>query len=937
MYAGELIDGFPNIHRALWNAAMVGLSVTDRDGVYRMANPAYCRMFGYRQDEIVGKVFYDVIVPEESRERYKILYRQMCDMNVDWESTFLLGQLATTETMRRKDGSPVIIEFSIVHIYKDRKPEYIVSVVNDVTARRQAEDELRDSEALFRLLLESAEDGILLADASSRQFFYGNAAIRRMLGYESGEISKLAVHDIHPAESVAAVEKRFDEIAGGKVNLVGNIPCLRRDGSVFIAEINASRATIGNRECVIGIFRDVTERQQAEADRLRLNRALTAISSCGRALVHASDETELLKSICRVIVEDAGYLLAWVGYKVDDETKSVRPMAQAGYEDGYLDGVQLSWADEEKGRGPTGTAIREGRRVVASNLNTDPSYSIWREQAAKRGYASSIALPLKLDGITIGALNIYASEPDAFDEEEVRMLSEMADDLSFGIRTLRETDARRNAEIARWASEQKYSVPADAAVDEIFIIARDGTLQYVNRAVAKAALKSIDEMVGARLADIIPADIASKRMLNVEEVYTSGRPLSIEEKYSVHGREVWLSIRLSPVRNEAGDVVSVLGIGREITEQKRLEQAKINFLSSISHELRTPLSLILGYSEVLMREKLPQSVRNKLRIIHDRGKQELRLVEELITLAMFESGKVSCDLQDVRIWDFLKQYTEDVRLMIENMVQKRYRDAGYEYVRKISGELRGAVVRCDPKRLCQVLDNLLENAVKYSEKDSLCFHIEAELKDGNVVVEIRDRGIGIPPGEVDLIFKPFYQIRTGANPISDGMGKGLSIVREYIEVQGGKVWVESEVDRGSAFYLSLPVKEFTDHVSAPAVRKIMIVDDDLDIVELVEEFLRAEDFEVHTAVTAGEAMEKISRVSPDLVLLDIQLPDGDGLELCRELKRGDKGSSYIYLFSAKSKDALREMAERVGADGYVSKPFEIDAFIRQISHLRSSD
>ena len=179
------------------------------------------------------------------------------------------------------------------------------------------------------------------------------------------------------------------------------------------------------------------ERERAQRELPKINRALRAHSRCSESLIRSTSEEGLLKDICRIIVEMGGYQLAWVGFAEHNADKTVRPVAQMGFEDGYLDTVEITWADTERGRGPTGTAIRTGEPTIVRNIQTDPHYGPWRAEAGKRGYASSIALPLIADGQTFGTLNIYAAEPDAFDKEEVELLSRLADDLAYGILALR--------------------------------------------------------------------------------------------------------------------------------------------------------------------------------------------------------------------------------------------------------------------------------------------------------------------------------------------------------------------------------------------------------------------------------------------------------------------------------------------------------------------
>ncbi|HQT26930.1 MAG TPA: PAS domain S-box protein, partial [Burkholderiales bacterium] len=165
---------------------------------------------------------------------------------------------------------------------------------------------------------------------------------------------------------------------------------------------------------LFGTAQDITERKQAEKTQKKLTRALTLLSRCNAVLIHAENEQHLFSEICRLAVETGGYLMAWVGFPEQDKT--VRPVAQSGYEEAYLEKVDVRWDEGERGRGPTGTAIRTGEIQVNQNCLTNPLMAPWRESALKRGYQSSVALPLVHAGKILGALTLYASEPDAFDQ-----------------------------------------------------------------------------------------------------------------------------------------------------------------------------------------------------------------------------------------------------------------------------------------------------------------------------------------------------------------------------------------------------------------------------------------------------------------------------------------------------------------------------------------
>ncbi len=179
--------------------------------------------------------------------------------------------------------------------------------------------------------------------------------------------------------------------------------------------------------------------RRANALRLeRLNRAYKVLAACNHALLHAEDENRLLEEICRIIVEIEGYPLAWVAYAEHDPEKSVRVVAKAGDDQGYLEQLRLSWdKNSEYGRGPTGTAIRGGKPYVNWNMFSNPGFRPWRDAAIKRGYASSVALPLQTPETILGALNIYADGAYAFGEDEVNLLTNLADNLAYGISVLR--------------------------------------------------------------------------------------------------------------------------------------------------------------------------------------------------------------------------------------------------------------------------------------------------------------------------------------------------------------------------------------------------------------------------------------------------------------------------------------------------------------------
>ncbi len=245
----------------------------------------------------------------------------------------------------------------------------------------------KDSQAGYTLL---SEEPVVVEDLKNEKRFAGTALL-----HEHGVVSGASV-------VVSTSEGPY-----------GVLAAYTRRRRVFTTdEVNFLQA-------VANILGSVIERQRAEERLRRTNRAQRVLSKCNEALIRATEESGLLQRICDLLVEEAGYRLCWVGRAENDEAKSVRAIAQAGFEAGYLATSSVTWADTERGRGPTGTSIRTRETVVTKHIATDPQMIPWRAEALKRGYASSVSIPLIVDSETFGAMMIYAAELDAFGTEEV--------------------------------------------------------------------------------------------------------------------------------------------------------------------------------------------------------------------------------------------------------------------------------------------------------------------------------------------------------------------------------------------------------------------------------------------------------------------------------------------------------------------------------------
>jgi PAS domain S-box-containing protein/putative nucleotidyltransferase with HDIG domain len=341
---------------------------------------------------------------------------------------------------------------------------------SDITERRRAEESLRASEERFRMQIEEAPDAILLLDCDEDRFISANKAAERLFGVPREQILKQGLQHFYTpqqGDSLPVAQSFFENreraLSGELVILERRIR--RASGEERLCQLTLVRLPSKARMLRASLV-DVTESNRAEMALQRLNRTLRTLNAAGTAVVRALTEKELLDDMCRVAVETGGYRLAWIGLVEHDEAKTVRPAAWAGEHPEYVAGAKITWAEDARGGGPVGTAVRTGEAQVNQNVTTDPLMAPWRAAMLKSGLKSIIALPLKSRSEVFGALALYAKEPDAFGPEEVLLLTKLAADLAYGISAQRD-HAGREAALVTLQENLRSTVQAIATAVEM--------------------------------------------------------------------------------------------------------------------------------------------------------------------------------------------------------------------------------------------------------------------------------------------------------------------------------------------------------------------------------------------------------------------------------------------------------------------------------------
>jgi two-component system, cell cycle sensor histidine kinase and response regulator CckA len=408
----------------------------------------------------------------------------------------------------------------------------------------------------------------------------------------------------------------------------------------------------------------------------RLNRSLRALSACNQALAQAGSEPELLRQICDIIVGVGGYRMAGIAYAEHDVAKTIRPVAHAGHDSGYLETIALRWSDTPEGRGPSGTAIRENRICVFSDTEKDPLFEPWRKAALERGYRAVLAMPLRAGGTAFGVLAIYADQAGAFESSEVELLEEMANNLSFGIAALRSQEEGRRATAALREAEAKYrqlveQVPAISYVAETGV---QGRFLFLSPQVKTILGYSPDECMSDPWFWWNHLNPLDHPIALQEDTWEEGLPFRVEYRMRKQdGQEVWLRDEAVVVRDPQTGKRLTRGLLIDITERKRANDA----LRESEERYR---AFVEQSSEGIFRIEYIPPVRcdlpagEQVRLGHERG----YMAECNDAMAKMFGRASAQELMGKPLTDFLILQDRTTRQFMERFIESGYRIADQE-------------------------------------------------------------------------------------------------------------------------------------------------------------------------------------------------------------------------------------------------------------------
>ena len=693
-------------------------------------------------------------------------------------------------------------------------------------------------------------------------------------------------------------------------------------------------------------------------------RALRIVRDCNNAILRIDEISALLNEICRIAVKDAGYSLAWIGFcEHKDKYKLIRPVAKHGFDRGYLKLVKISLGNDRFGRGPTGMAIQTDRAYAVQNIMTDPNYSPWRPEAMKLGFASSCAFPIN-DGSLIGALNIYAAEPDAFSEEETQLLSVLADNLTHGLMVLRRRFLQRREQEALRESEEMFRLAFQNANVGMCLVDISGRLMLVNEQLCEMLGFSKDELATKAVRDLVhPDDLKASQKFMKAAFEGKVSNMGFEQRY-IHkqGGIVFGLVSSTLARDVRGHPLYFISHVLDITQRKRAEEsllrgkelaeianmAKSEFLANMSHEIRTPLNGLLGMLLLLENTELSDEQHAYAQMAIRSGTRLTHLLGDILDLSRIEAGHIPLTSSAFSLPETFAALTESFGPLCQ--------EKGVPINVSIAADVPQVVVG-DEIHIRQILFNLVGNAVKFTEQGEVCIEVWPLLPlppdTIRLLFMVSDTGIGIPNDRIELICERFCQVSRSYTRTHQGAGLGLAISKSLVAAMGGTLNFSSDEGLGTTVCLVLPLRlpgqaeiqeVETQQAEAPAVPqasvktlRILLVEDDIINLMSEEELLMQLGHAVHTAHNGGEALEAMRSHVFDCVLMDVQMDVMDGVEATRRIRMDTTGAFdagiTIIAMTAYAMDGDREKFIAAGMDDYLPKPIALSELLAVLSRV----
>jgi PAS domain S-box-containing protein len=876
---------------AIISASPDGIGIVSFDGKLEFMSDQLAKMYGYsaeNKEEYIEKSIFEFIDPS-SHQLLTNNFHVLLGGNKDFETTEYLAV--------KKDNSRINIEVkSAVLLDMNGNPANILFIERDITERKKIEAELEESREKYRGLSEASFEAIFISEKGI--CIEQNLAAELMFGFSSEEaMNRFGTDWIAPEDRemvmnnmISGYEAPYEAMA------------LRKDGTTFPCVLNGRMMYFRGRVVRVTSLSDISSLKKVEQE-----------------LINAKEKAEESEQKFISIIQSQSEGIGFVDQNEVFEfaNKATERIFETG--DNELIGTSLYdyLKPDERNKVDQQTHNR-GEGYV----NTYELQIITKKGNAK--YIHVTATPKRDSNDNyLGAYGVFQDITDRKKaEDEVKRVS------------MRLALATRAGGVGVW----EFDIISNALLwdDQMFVLYG---VEKNNFAGTYQTWRS-----GLHPNDVMHADAEIQMAIRGEKDFNTEFRVCWPDG-SVHNLRALATVQC----DDSGIPVSMIGTNWDITEQKKTEavlfkakqdadaanKSKSIFLANMSHEIRTPLNAIIGFSQLMKRDKhLNDKQKEYTTSIIRAGEHLMSLINDILELSKMEAGRLEVTPTTVD----LNALLNDIHLIFSESARSKH----LQFIFETADRLPTYII-VDDNKLRRILINLVGNAIKFTDEGCVAFRARVDKTDelkNRLVVEIQDSGPGIPANEIDKLFKHFVQTSTGINK-STGSGLGLALSRELAILMGGEIHVTSEVGKGSVFTVEVDIEIGTEdaildvtgkhvtgyHRTGEAFR-ILVVDDIEENIQIVVTLLNLVGFETMEAVNGIDAIAKCEAWNPHLILMDLRMPVMDGYEATRHIKATEKGKRIpiIALTTSSFEDERRIILEQ-GMQTYIRKPFrESDLF-----------
>ncbi|MFN8356768.1 MAG: PAS domain S-box protein [Spirosomataceae bacterium] len=933
-------DAQADLYRTVEHLNMIGMTV-ERDGTVSYLNPFATRVLGWEEQELIGKNFFEVLVPEnEKKPRLDAFLHALSQGGIfdQKERTFLT-----------KSGQVRYVNLnSIIYNNQGSDIKSLTLLGEDVTDQRYIQVALNQTASQLQDLVDNTSDLIQIISMRGR-FLYVNKSWREALGYNTEEVQGLNIRDVIHPDFLEKTLNLFQRIENGEALNDFETVLRRKNGRrLFVSGSVNCRYENGKPVAFRCILHNTTAKVRAErAQNLYYSIAQTTINSTDLNDLYSRIHQELGK-----VIDVKNFFIA-----LYDSSKSYLSFPY------YVDeafGGHMRFTKRKLGNGLTEYAITKNKPLFLTEAEIHDLAN--RREVYLYGQVPKclVCVPLRIGEQLTGIIGVKSYErTNKYDIRDLELLEFVSGQVALAI-------ARKQSEEILNKQTARLNAIFESSSHLMWSVNKRLQLTSFNKDYADFIRKHLGEEPQLRVS---PEQLGW-RMMNLESRKT------LDEKYKAalkgeaqhfniqinndSSTEIWYEIYLNPILLEDGVIEEVSGIARDISDLRKYSEelikakdeaehslkVKERFLANMSHEIRTPMNGVIGMIDLLSETQLSSDQRNYVMTIKKSSETLLNILNDILDLSKIEAGKMVLHEAPLSLQDWLDK-------LIALFSQAAHHKGNKLYYTIEEGV--PSYIIADETRLLQILSNLTSNAIKFTEHGSIHVNVTKLWTKGRyhkVKVAVQDTGVGISEDNLMQLFNAFVQVDSSFTKSAGGTGLGLAISKQLAHLMKGETGVESKVGEGSTFWFTFETKETTIAPSSQSSGSgefvvqnflasyepyLLLVDDNQVNRTVAKEILSKAGCVVDTADSGFKAIELVEAnnfsgdKAYDLILMDIQMPEMDGVETTRRLRKiNGLTLPPVIAMTAYSMKEDRDKFLNAGMDDYVPKPIRAQNLCQKV-------